>query len=46
MNQLEMAPETRALLDWIRHSGKVLSIFEMPADLAIVGTMPAESETG
>lgn len=34
MNQIELEPETRAVLDRIRHSSKVLSIFEMPADLA------------
>ncbi|HTW90119.1 MAG TPA: hypothetical protein VMH22_00225 [bacterium] len=31
---LELAPETRALLDRIRHRSKVLSIYEMPSDLA------------
>jgi hypothetical protein len=34
MEKTELAPETRKLLDMIRHSSKVLSIFEMPADLA------------
>jgi hypothetical protein len=34
MNQLELEPETRSVLDRIRHSSKVLSIYEMPADLA------------
>lgn len=34
MNQIEMAPRTRVVLDRIRHSSKVLSIYEMPADLA------------
>ncbi|MBN2464785.1 hypothetical protein JXD38_04060 [candidate division WOR-3 bacterium] len=34
MNQIDLSPETRAVLDRIRHSSKVLSIFEMPADLA------------
>ena len=34
MNQIELEPETRAVLDRIRHSSKVLSIYEMPADLA------------
>ena len=34
MNQIELEPETRVVLDRIRHSSKVLSIFEMPADLA------------
>jgi hypothetical protein len=34
MGQFELSPETRAVLDRIRHSGKFLSIFEMPSDLA------------
>jgi hypothetical protein len=34
MNQTELNPETRAVLDRIRHSSKFLSVFEMPADLA------------
>jgi hypothetical protein len=34
VNQIELEPETRAVLDRIRHSSKVLSIYEMPADLA------------
>jgi hypothetical protein len=34
MNQIELEPETRKVLDRIRHSSKVLSIYEMPADLA------------
>ena len=34
MNQIELEPETRAVLNRIRHSSKVLSIYEMPADLA------------
>lgn len=34
MEQIELAPETRAVLDRIRHSDNALSIFEMPADLA------------
>jgi hypothetical protein len=34
MNQMELEPETRVVLDRIRHSSRVLSIFEMPADLA------------
>jgi len=35
MNQIELEPETRAVLDRIRHSSKVLSIFEMPPVLAV-----------
>ena len=34
MNQMELEPKTKAVLDRIRHTGKVLSIYEMPADLA------------
>jgi hypothetical protein len=34
MDMAELAPETRKLLDMIRHSSKVLSVYEMPADLA------------
>ena len=34
MNQIELEPETRGALDRIRHRSNVLSIFEMPADLA------------
>ena len=34
MNQIEMATKTKAVLNRIRHSSKVLSIYEMPADLA------------
>jgi hypothetical protein len=34
MNQIELLPETRSLLDRIRHSSKVLSTYEMPSDLA------------
>jgi hypothetical protein len=34
MNQFELSPETRDVLDRIRHSSKFLSIFEMPSDLA------------
>jgi hypothetical protein len=34
MNQIELEPETRAVLDRIRHSSRVLSVYEMPADLA------------
>ncbi len=34
MNEIDLSPETRALLDRIRRSSKVLSIFDMPADLA------------
>jgi hypothetical protein len=34
MNPIELEPETRRLLDRIRHSHKVLSLYEMPADLA------------
>jgi hypothetical protein len=36
MDKIELVPETRKLLDAIRHSNKVLSIFEMPTDLAKV----------
>ena len=31
---IELEPKTRAMLDRIRHSTRVLSIYEMPADLA------------
>lgn len=34
MNQLELDLRTQAVLDRIRHSSKVLSIYEMPSDLA------------
>ena len=34
MNQFELSPETRDVLDRIRHSSKFLSVFEMPSDLA------------
>jgi hypothetical protein len=34
MNQMELGPKAKAVLDRIRHTNKVLSIFEMPADLA------------
>ena len=34
MNQIELEPKTRAMLDRIRHSTRVLSICEMPADPA------------
>ena len=34
MKQMELEPKTKAVLDRIRHTDKVLSIFEMPADLA------------
>ena len=34
MDPIELQPETRRLLDRIRHSHKVLSLYEMPADLA------------
>jgi hypothetical protein len=34
MNQLELVPKTKAVLDRIRHSSRALSIYEMPADLA------------
>ncbi len=36
MNQIDLVPETCAALDRIRHSSEVLSIYEMPADLAEV----------
>jgi hypothetical protein len=34
MNQIELTPEMRELLDRVRHISMVLSIYEMPADLA------------
>jgi hypothetical protein len=34
MIQLELDPKSKAVLDRIRHSSKVLSIYEMPSDLA------------
>ena len=34
MNQFELSPETRDVLDRIRHSSGFLSTFEMPSDLA------------
>jgi hypothetical protein len=34
MNRFELSPETRDVLDRIRHSSKFLSVFEMPSDLA------------
>jgi hypothetical protein len=34
MDKIELVPETRKLLDEIRHSNKVLSLREMPTDLA------------
>jgi hypothetical protein len=34
MDQIELEPETRRVLDRIRHSSKVLSLYEMPSDLA------------
>jgi len=34
MNRLELVPKTKAVLDRIRHASKLLSIYEMPADLA------------
>jgi hypothetical protein len=34
MDQIELEPETRRLLDRIRHSSRVLSLYEMPSDLA------------
>ena len=34
MSQLELEQETRDVLDRIRHTSNVLSIYEMPADLA------------
>ena len=34
MNTIELEPETRSLLDRIRHRSEVLSVYEMPADLA------------
>jgi hypothetical protein len=34
MNQIELLSVTRSLLDCIRHSSRVLSIYEMPPDLA------------
>ena len=37
MNQIELESETRDVLDRIRHTSNVLSIYEMPADLAEAG---------
>jgi len=37
MDETEPAPETRKLLDEIRHSDKVLSLYDMPADPAEAG---------
>ena len=34
MNTIELAPETKKLLDRVRHRSKVLSIYDMPPDLA------------
>ena len=34
MNTIELEPNTRKALDWVRHRSKVLSLYEMPADLA------------
>jgi hypothetical protein len=34
MDGIELVPRTRALLYQRRHSAKVLSVFDMPADLA------------
>jgi hypothetical protein len=34
MNQMELEPKTKAVLDRIRHSSEFLSIFEMLSDLA------------
>ena len=34
MNSIELEPETRSLLDRIRYRSEVLSVYEMPADLA------------
>ena len=34
MNTIELEPETNKLLDRVRHRSEVLSICEMPADLA------------
>ena len=34
MNRTELEPDTRKVLDRIRHSHKALSVYEMPADLA------------
>ena len=39
MNQIDLAPETCAVLDRIRHSSRVLLTYDMPADLA--GSAPA-----
>jgi len=37
MDKTELAPETRKLLDAIRRSNKVLSLYDMPADPAEAG---------
>jgi hypothetical protein len=37
MNQIELNQRSRAMLDQIRHRSKVLSIYDMPADLAVDG---------
>ena len=34
MNTIELEPKTQKALDWVRHRSKVLSLYEMPADLA------------
>ena len=34
MNTIELEPRTQKALDWVRHRSKVLSLYEMPADLA------------
>ena len=34
MDTIELEPETRSLLDRIRHRSEVLSIYDMPSDLA------------
>ena len=34
MNSIELEPETRSLLDRVRHRSKVLSLYDMPSDLA------------
>jgi hypothetical protein len=34
MNTIELDPETRSLLDRVRHRSEVLSIYDTPSDLA------------
>ena len=34
MNSIELLPDTQKILDRIRHRSKVVSVYEMPSDLA------------